>query len=173
MQFISYSWAKRIDLIEGALPEVLAALTYKSPTSLVVERLAARLGVEDNANLSNTLLKIAGSHPLASHDGSEFKSFGKTARRWMWSPGNSSGWRFRKDDAPAPRATPEAIPGMSDIDSAYLLDELNAKRAKVQDGEGADMLDWLIQLVEDARDADPYDPDALELGEPNADDIFG
>ena len=105
--FSDQSWNERLDRVQHALADVLAALTSISPTSLVAERVAKRLGDAEPRDVARVLLKIAERHPAASHTGPEVKSFGKVGRRWMWSPG-------RYGVTATPKVTPyEASDGLS------------------------------------------------------------
>lgn len=135
--FSQLPWPERVALIEAELPAVLATLTYKSPTSLVIERLAKKLDDADLRGLSRTLLKLAPAHPLATHDGPEFKSYGQPARRWNWTPGDSEGWTFRMAEAAARPTAPQDEEAMrewaqrlSGFPNTVLLPLMKAAREK-------------------------------------------
>lgn len=185
MLLSSISWNDRINLIEGVLADVLAGLASKAPTALVTERVMKALGAEDKQSVAAILIKMAPKHPLAKHEGGTFKAWGRENRRWVWSPGDSTGWSFftaqgiPETPAAVQRGASAPLAGMSDIDSGFLLDELALLQGKAPGMTGEEMRVVLIKLVEDARDAEPYDPDDIDEteitaeDEPNADDIFG
>lgn len=173
MLLASISWNDRINLIEGVLPDILAGLASKAPTSLVTERITAALGAEDKQAVSAILIKMAPKHPLAAHTGGTFKAWGRENRRWIWSPGDSTGWSFHT--AQVSRSDPASRgvnTGTGDIDSGYLLDELAAMQGKADAMTGEEMRVWLIKKVEGAREAPEIDLDAIEEEDITADSLF-
>lgn len=71
-----------------ALRDVLDHLTVPVGTVDIVERVAARLGVDkkDYAHLSRLILANAGDYPEAKQSSVTYRKFGKEMRRWIWSP---------------------------------------------------------------------------------------
>lgn len=79
------TWAEEAYDIEGVLPAVLADLIRPAPTAIVATRLARATEITQD-RVAKHLLKMAHSHPNATHNGEEKMRFGRRVTGWLWHP---------------------------------------------------------------------------------------
>ncbi len=167
MKFAAKPWTERVRLIEQVLPDILAALTYKTPTTLVAERVAAALGEAEAGEIATTLLRLGRRHPLATHDGEAIMLYGHERRRWNWNPGDSKGWTFapsRADKEPKQAAGPQ----ITEDDFSPVLRKLAAQAKEAGDEArflilkdiGALYWDWRHAADDDSPEDDA--PEAFD-----------
>lgn len=79
------SWNEARYAVEGALPDILAKLIRPAPTSIIAERVARETDIGTD-QVAKHLLKLAPTHPNATHNGVVKMRFGRQVTGWLWHP---------------------------------------------------------------------------------------
>lgn len=112
MNLADMSARKRRDTVNLALAFVLQDITQPCSTGEIVDLLAHRLATRELELLGRTVVALAPLYPEAKR-GAEFVKFGRSMRRWIWSP---------RGAASADWSVPAAKPGDRVARAAAALD---------------------------------------------------